>query len=181
MKIPLVSQNHYCLYNLVPLPVYHAKLKSFLFILPTNKFLILSENRNQYTTLNSIENCKTLDSTGMICDHNEPLYFTNSRKICETELMSSVTGIPKNCDTRVFYSRTETWHKLVNDNCWIYVFAKSVEVTLNCELQKTIRLILNNTGIFSLNENCKLYTSSTILIAEPKILDSSFRHIIPTL
>lgn len=181
IKLPLISQNHFYLYNLVPLPVYHAKLKAFLFILPSNKFLILSENRNLYTTLNSLENCKTLDSSSMICEHNEPLHFTNSRPICETELLSSITDIPENCNTRMLHSRTETWHKLINDNSWIYIFPKPIDVTLNCESQKISHLILNSTGIITLNENCKLYTSSTILNAEPKITDSSFQHIIPTL
>lgn len=181
MKFPLVSLNHYYLYNLIPLPVYHEKIKAFVFILPPNKYLILSENRNLYTTINTLENCKNLDSSSLICEHNEPLYFTNSRPICETELITVITGIPRNCDTRIFHSRTETWHKLISENSWIYIFPKPTDVTLNCESQKTSHLILNNTGILTLNQNCKLYTSSTILTTESKNSDSSFQHIIPTL
>lgn len=61
-----------------------------------------------YTTLNSLENLKNLDYFSMIFDHNEPLHFTNSRLTCETEIVPAVTGIPENCNTRLFPSQTQT-------------------------------------------------------------------------
>lgn len=179
LRLPLVSQNQYYLYNLIPLPVYRQKFQSYLFILPSIKFLVLSENRNVYTTLNSLENCKNIDQSNIICDNNEPLYFTNYRPICETELLSVMSTIPENCDTRTLHTSTEMWHKLITPNSWIYVLPKATDITLSCESKKVTNLILNNTGILTLTANCKVYTSSVMLSSEPIISESSFVPIIP--
>ncbi|XP_050294320.1 uncharacterized protein LOC126734662, partial [Anthonomus grandis grandis] len=109
------------------------------------------------------------------------LYFTNYHPICETELLSTLYEVPKNCDTRILNSHPEIWHKLLTPNSWIYITSQPIDTTISCESGKAVNLILNNTGIIKLLENCKIYTSSIMLISESIISESSFNHYIPTL
>lgn len=104
ISIPLVDNMKYSLYNLVPLPILHPVNKHFLFILPSIKYLAVSEIRNTYTTFNNINKCKYLDDMEIMCIPEEPIYIMQSRRICETELLTANQKVDVPCDTRVLPS-----------------------------------------------------------------------------
>ena len=107
------------------------------------------------------------------------VYSFISRQICETQLLNKGREIPNSCDVRIIPGTFEIWHKLSQPNTWVYVLPKPTDITINCLDKKPINLFLNQTGILTLVSNCKLYTSSSILISESTVHESSFNSIIP--
>lgn len=179
ISIPIVDSLQFYLYNLIPLPTYHSSTRNFVFILPIIRYLAISDSKTLYTTFKDLNNCKSLNSDTLICENIEPIYSLNSRPICETLLLNTINSIPDSCDTRIIPGTFEIWHKLQNKNHWIYVLPKPTDITVNCINTKPINLVLNNTGILNIETNCQLYTSSTTLISDVSIHESSFNSIIP--
>ncbi|XP_044761285.1 uncharacterized protein LOC123318665 [Coccinella septempunctata] len=170
ISIPLVNSMKYSLYNLVPLPILHSSKESFVFILPAIKFLALSEILNTYTTFNDVNHCKSLDENEIMCIPEEPIYLTQSRKICETQLLTadSTSGkLDPSCDTRVLPASYEIWHKLTSNNSWIFALPQQTSITLNCLPNSPLSLFINGTGIITLDGGCKLYTSTTTIASDP--------------
>ncbi|KAJ8966794.1 hypothetical protein NQ314_003290 [Rhamnusium bicolor] len=166
ISIPLVSQENYFL---IPLPVKNSNQNAHVFILPSINYLVLSENRNMYSTFKDLTHCKPLESNKLICENNEPIFLSNSRQICEIMLLTNPKEIPKNCDVRITNSINEIWHKLSNNSSWIYITPKEIDVTLSCNNYPLTNFLLNNVGIITLKENCKLYTSSIIISSDPTV------------
>ncbi|XP_072385482.1 uncharacterized protein [Diabrotica undecimpunctata] len=181
VSIPLVSNTPYSLFKLISLPIIHPTLKRLTFILPSVKYLVLSENRNIYVTIDTLEDCYSLDEEKLICKNPDTFRFTHTNPICETELLTSITNIPSSCDTRIIQTEYEIWHKLNKPNSWIYVLPKPTDLTLSCQTSTPISIVLSNTGIFSTSNNCKTYTGSTILISVSNPKESNFQSIIPDL
>lgn len=132
-----------------------------------------------YSSLKNFSNCQNLDHLAYICLNSEPIYYTNSRPICEIDLLKS-TIIPKNCQVSIINSPFKIWHKLSKPNTWIYVFPKKTDVTLYCfDIHKT--LFLENTGIIQINPECKLFTSSLILLTDKIVINTTYHSPIPKL
>lgn len=179
ISIPLVNTVQYTVYKLISLPVYHPGLDQLTFILPSINYLAISENRNIYTTLETLESCHPINDETLICENPSSLYFTHVRPICETELLNSISRLPSDCDVRIIHTTYEIWHKLTKPNSWIYVLPKSTDVTISCSPGTPVTIVLNNTGILTSNDNCRIYTGSTILISDVSSKESSFQSIIP--
>lgn len=181
LSIPLVNRNQFNLYKLIPLPVLDNSTSYYKFILPSFNYLAISENHNLYLGLNELTNCQNLDESTFICVTSEPFYYTNSRPICETELLKSPLNIPINCNIRIITSRLEIWHKLDKPNTWIYILPKRTDIALNCFQMSHITLFLENTGILKINSNCKLYTSSATFLTDKTIRNSTHNAVVPQL
>ncbi|KAJ8935657.1 hypothetical protein NQ314_012706 [Rhamnusium bicolor] len=138
-----------------------------------------SENRNMYSTFKDLTHCKLLESNKLICENNKPIFLSNSRQICEIMPLTNPKEIPKNCDVRITNSINEIWHKLSNNSSWIYITPKEIDVTLSCTNYPLTSFLLNNVGIITLKENCKLYTSFIIISSDPTVQSSNFQSVIP--
>ncbi|KAL3278398.1 hypothetical protein HHI36_013726 [Cryptolaemus montrouzieri] len=179
ISVPIVNTMKYSLYNLIPLPILYSSQSKLVFILPTVKYLALAEIRNTYATLENLGHCKSTKPSELICSDENPIYSAHSRKICEVELLSVTNYIPLSCDKRTLLPAFEIWHKLTLNNSWIYVLPKDTSLTLNCLPKSPINLILSGTGIITLDQGCKLYTSSTTLVSDQLIKQTSFDSIFP--
>lgn len=181
---PLVEEIMYSIYKLIPLPVKQAKTNNYIFILPSTKYIATDHTKNFYFFIEPFNHCQHLNSL-MLCINNEPIYSSHIKPICETELLFPITQIPRNCDHRIIPNLLDIWHKLDNKNQWIYVLYKETDVTINCRSPDKgytlSHLILKDTGIIKLNLDCKLYTSSTTLVAQTTHLESQVKAIIPNM
>lgn len=175
---PLVNNENYNLYNLIPLPI-KTNENSHIYILPKINYLALSENKLQYTLITSFSNCKKINEIRSICQLDSPIFSTHVKPICESELLLNNDYIPKNCDTRISNIDNEIWHRLHNSNNWIYVTSKPVSLTINCKGQSPLDIPIVKTGILSLAQSCKGYTSTTVLTSYSTIKESTHLSILP--
>lgn len=140
---PLVNNVKYNLYKLIPLPIIRLH-NNLLFILPSINYLAFSEDKHIYTVLKTRDMYKSTSIKNLICSTNQPFYNVHLRPIC---------------DTTVFSTQIEIWHKLESSNSWLYVLLKSTQVTISCISHPTSNVILSKTGLLTINKNCKIYTS----------------------
>ena len=98
---PLITHMSYNLYKLIPLPI-RRQDDYYVFILPSTEYIAVSENKVHYVTFITIDKiCINLDEERSICKHDNPLYTTHSRKICEIELLFQPSFIPETCEIKV--------------------------------------------------------------------------------
>lgn len=179
ISIPLINNMQYFLYKPIPLPINHPNFNQLTFILPSMNYLAMSENRNIYATLDIINKCFLLTQESLICDSPDSFHFTHVEPICETDLLTSSSDLLTNCETRITNTKYEIWHKLTKPNSWIYVLPKRTDITISCIDASTVTINLMHTGVLTTKNNCKIYTGSTILIANIIPKESSFQSIIP--
>lgn len=177
INIPLVMDTKFDLYHLTPLPIHNGG-DAYLFIIPGNAYLALSQNRMQYNTLSNINDCKLISTGENLCKLSEPIFSLHTKPICETDLLSAFR-IPASCDTRISHLKSEIWHKLSNRNAWIYILPTPTHITINCKQRAPEDHLLIKTGILSLEPACKAYTSTTILTSSFNNLTSNFTQMIP--
>lgn len=175
---PLTSITKFNMYNLIPLPL--TRNNNLVFILPSFNYLALSEDKNIYTILKNRDACKSTSKNKLICKTTQPFFNTHIRPICETKLLLSIDYIPSDCDARLVKSAGEIWHKLESSNSWLYVLPKITDVTLSCISHPTINLMLNKTGLLTVDKNCKVFTSSTTLISDNTNLEGTYKAIVPS-
>lgn len=93
--------------------------------------------------------------------------------------------IPESCKICVTKISAKTWYNLQALSKWIFVLLKPLTVTLNCEnLYKQLYIQFSNIGIFTINNFCKLYTPTAILITQNDInskYESQYQAYLPHL
>lgn len=162
LEIPLINQQRFNLFKLIPLPS-QIEGNEHIFILPSANYLALSEHRTQYTTLSDLNACTTLSTKTLVCSTIPPIYSTYSKPTCETELVLHPTPIPKSCDIRTIQNIAETWEPLAKLNSWLFVLPKETSVTISCRESQPNDYSMNKIGIITLNQDCRLYSTTTIL------------------
>lgn len=175
---PLTSITKFNMYNLIPLPL--TRNNNLMFILPSFNYLALSEDKNIYTILKNRDACKPTSKNNLICKTTQPFFNTHIRPICEIKLLFPIDHIPFDCDARLVKSAGEIWHKLESSNSWLYVLPKITDVTLSCTSHPTINLMLNKTGLLTVDKNCKVITSSATLISDNTNLEGTYKAIVPS-
>lgn len=181
IKTPLITQVDYDLYYVLPIPI-RSKDNTFVFILPNFKYLLMSNNKIHYTSLENLDQCKKLQNNlRYICKLETPLYSIHTSKTCETELMYKNSKLPVECDTRIGYIPSEQWFKLHTINNWVFVAPRKVIATLNCKNKDPVDIELINTGILQIMDSCKLYTTNVMLQTQNFNLESSYNSLLPSI
>lgn len=174
ISTPLITQNLFSMYNLILLPIQTLE-NEHIFVLPSAKYLVMSQNKLHYSVLPNIDACNVLSNNHLMCKLDTPLYSVHGKPICAIELLLKRT-ISKTCDTRISVFNNEIWHRLYRGDQWIYVLPKETDVTLNCKSKPPIDVSLFGTGILSLTQNCKLFTSNTVLSSTNHQLESFYHQ-----
>ena len=140
ISIPLISNVHFDLFKLYPLPI---KIKnSYSYIQPDFEFLVYSEIKNLYSHLDTLDSCSETKKTNFICPFKNPLTNIPLEPICETEILNSINEFPKSCKALNIKHDKEIWHQLINKNIWIYLVPQPTRLTIKCNSNKTFVEIL---------------------------------------
>lgn len=153
LSIPLLSRETFSVFRIIPVPTLHAG--HYVFIRPNMEYIAITPTKDNYypLTQQELSSCVNTNLQNFICDQIHPIFSTNhENKICEIELLSHATSIPKDCPMKVtdpyrFYIR------LTNPNSWIYVLDKPYTVDLICGTE-TKTYDLNGSGIFKILPGC---------------------------
>lgn len=164
LEFPLIEGNIFNLYHLYSIPIKHPNSSPFhSTIIPEYTYLATSTNGQQYITTNDLQNCKQYKSTEMVCS-NVILHNTANHPMCEVEILySTSTEMPKSCIPTTFPADINLFQPLGNNN-WLYILNKGTPSVLQCNT-KSEHYLLQETGILTLQPNCKLFTENMILIA----------------
>lgn len=65
IKIPLITQSDYDLYNVVPVPIRNTD-NTFIFILPNFKYFMISSNKLHYTNIEDLSKCKGISDNNRL-------------------------------------------------------------------------------------------------------------------
>lgn len=181
ITIPLVNIEKYYLYNLIPLPTLNPNTHNYQFILPSFQYLTISDKRDLYSPLENLNTCQELGELHAICYATNPLFYLNSRPICETQLIQHPVSLPESCELRILKTNIEIWHKLSSPNTWLYVLPENTNVNLACSPATAINIKLSKTGTLKITSQCKLRTTHTIITSVITTQESVHRHILPHL
>lgn len=166
IKIPLVHDQLYNIYNLIPLPVRHNSSNLYSYIDTSYPYLLLSTTKTHYGRLRNLFACKKLSEEDYICE-NPTIHLTSERPVCETLLRSKLQdAIPKDCPTRTITADLEIWHPL-SANSWLFIMSHPTTASISCDKSnsKIYDVELNSVGIFAMRQRCKCYTFSTVLVS----------------
>lgn len=166
LRVPLVSNHEYLLYNNIALPTPHDinQPHTFGLILPNSKYIAITKDKSNYCKLESLENCKVLSPAEYLCEI--PITFkTDSNPSCESELLSkTITDIPIQCNTKIIHGKISTF-KMLSGNRFIYIQSELTKLSLDCQgLNQIQELDMFGIGILSIPRNCIGYCKGTTLL-----------------
>lgn len=158
IKIPLVYPAEYNLYHVYALPTPHEMSNpiSFAMINPTTKYLAITEDKLVYSNINSVSECKVLQSKYYLCKLGN-VYSVMTNPICEVTILTQyVNKMPESCSYKIVLGNIDIWQKISN-NRWIYVQSDITKLTVNCDHQIVKDYEIIGTGILKVPKNCKAY------------------------
>lgn len=157
IQVPLMYPIKFNLYKNLPLPTPRDtnQFLTYVLIHPSKLYVAVTDDRLSYVLLDSISECKHVNSDYILCPSPSILSTINNPS-CESKLLTEVTlSLPEICDSKVLYGNINVWQKL-NNNRYIYVQSKPSKLTMKCYNNIT-DYILQGTGILSLDNNCVAY------------------------
>lgn len=164
IKIPLVREQLFNIYNLIPLPAAYPNSSIYSFIDSPFAYLLISTTKTHYSRLKDMSTCKRISSSEYICQ-DPIIHLTAERPVCETLLRNPLQKtIPTDCPTRTIKAKLEIWHRL-SSNTWLFVISQKLIASISCDRSNSHinEVEFVGTGIFRMNTKCKCYTLSTIL------------------
>ncbi|XP_060881048.1 uncharacterized protein LOC132952688 isoform X1 [Metopolophium dirhodum] len=163
LTLPLIYQNDFILYNLIPMPV--CTENDCYYIKPSNKYLAISKTKEHYALYDEFyyTHCKHARDF-LLCPEGNPLHPRTSRPACEVQLLQDPIKVPTSCEIMHVQMSTSIFHKKRFKNEWIYVTNYDI-VFITCDEDKeSTSHTLRGVGILSLNETCKAYAARDVLI-----------------
>lgn len=168
IKIPLVDESKYTIYQMLPLPIGHNDSNLYSYISPNYPYLMISSTKVYYSEMNDLSKCSPIDTLEYLC-YRTQLTRTNEKPICETLLLLSTTAkIPHMCKTHTLATNLEIWHPIDN-NQWLFVLTQTQQLTVTCEPSIVEDTNIESTGLLSISPGCKGYTQTQILETTTRI------------
>ncbi|XP_049882673.1 uncharacterized protein LOC126378392 [Pectinophora gossypiella] len=166
-KVPLVHHMKYYLYQNIPLPVPHDSQNpsSYAMIIPTTRYIAISEDKTSYCTLSQLDQCKQIGSQLFICSKLNEYSSVDTSSNCELEIITkSVVSLPKSCNSRFLTGKINIWERIKDDK-WLYVQSENNKLSIECKTDLS-EFSLSGTGILNLPDNCIAYFKNIRLLSK---------------
>lgn len=156
-RIPLLSNIPFNLYHSIPLPL--AIGNNIMLINPDAQYLAVSVNHEYHISLTEtqINNCKSLFSF-KLCVGLEYISKRTETETCEVSLYYDPDSSLDVCYLKYLNTNSTIWHKLINQNAWLYYCTKQ-DITIACN-QESFKISLTGVGKIEIPEYCVVYTES---------------------
>lgn len=155
IKLPLVNENEFQLFQILPLPVSNSS--STIFIQPSTELLMVDLKREHYYPLSSFElsQCHKSMGGGFQCKQKQLLHKTNAdNKQCEISILQHRRDISTICDIQVG-DPVDSWVQLSTLNRWLFSIHRRVTVDIICN-NVPYGVDLYGQGIISFHDRCQL-------------------------
>ncbi|XP_067204288.1 uncharacterized protein [Linepithema humile] len=182
-EIPLIEQNDFILYHMIPLPIKQNEENVYAFINPLHSYIGLRTDKQLYTHLTDrdITKCKKINDA-MICKQTDLLYQISTVHTCESELLKSarLENILKECDIRVMKIHNTVWYQLQSANSWLYTAPREETLHILCKDDKPRQTQLLLTGLVKLSPECDAISDNVLLHTQTiSIIDTIDKDFIP--
>lgn len=179
IKIPIISNEVFQLFNLIPVPVYHNN--QFTYIKPKTNYLAVTLSREHYVLFseNYFKNCYSYQDNHMLCHNKGPVFTTvASNNQCEIEILKHSKEIPKSCEIRSVQLK-RFWSPMVAKNSWI--FSVKLQRTIDVICQENIQSVqLHNSGILKIKGGCHIKDDDITIAAESEVKTKFNISFLPT-
>lgn len=127
--IPLVYNNGFDVYNIIPLPIKYGN-QSLVLIEPEIEVLAFSHDKQTFLSLTyrQWEMCQEIKSY-TLCKNSQPIHHRAKVYLCEIALLLNQQNLPNNCKIKFVSANSCVWHRLSLSNSWL--FYKQTEITMN--------------------------------------------------
>lgn len=177
-KIPLVYNNEFEVYNIIPLPIKYDD-KSIVLIEPELEILAISHDREKFFSLTyrQWETCKELKSY-TLCKNIQPIHHRVKSNLCEIALLLNPQTFPKNCKIKFVTSNVVIWNHLSFSNSWIF-YTPPEMVTINCvNPNKAFTFKIYGVGRLTISQACTIHTERFVLLPPNQIKSNTCLDII---
>ena len=112
IKIPLVDQQNFILYNIIPMPI-KIKNKQFAYVQNTYDYIAIIPSNEYFTTFTpqQLNSCKKILNY-FICYAVQPVHSKNSNTNCEMALFTKQKEKTQMCKYLYFELYGSIFHKL---------------------------------------------------------------------
>lgn len=178
IRIPLIVNEYYQLFKIIPIPTEHEN--ELVIIKPSTDYLAVTLHREKYfpMTYEELKQCQFLGET-YICKQRQPVYnqFSNLNR-CEMDILSHQKVLSSRCRLQVM-ERAPVWIQLHNSNSWIYILDQDYTFNIICGTS-VIERTLNYDGILKLQPNCEINQKSLTIRSHNVISNRINSAFIPT-
>lgn len=137
----------------------------FAYIKPKSEYVALSEDYQKYVRISATDliNCKHL-SGQYICDHTSTVFNINKDTTCEIRIISDneFKELSK-CNIKMTTLNDGYWKQLSNGYSWLYSLPRKEQINILCKNNTAYHVYLEDTGILTLNPECKASTLTVTL------------------
>ena len=165
IKIPLFPVQPFSIYKLNPLP-FKLVNNTYVFIKPSQNYIVVRKDKQQYLMIheNELNNCKVFYRK-FLCKQNQPFYDITYNGNCEAKIFAlHEINVLEECDVRLSRIVKGVWHRLDKKNSWIFVVQSKKSMTISCNnVEYAKDILIENSGILSVSENCTAYVDNTML------------------
>lgn len=180
IRIPIVHPETFDIQKIFPLPTQYATNPQVLsFIKNDFDFLIISRTRTRYLLLKSLQNCEEYKVGEFLCT-DTTIMQDGLQNTCETALFDLTTQvIPKICQVVTLYANTEIWQS-VSSYQWLFILTEPTMCSIVCK-ESSESILLDKTGILSLNETCKAHSNRYTLQPQVELFNKTFSTTFPAI
>lgn len=160
LDIPIVEPYNFKIFHLYSIPIKDNRTQIFHLILPTSKYIALSDDKTLYIQLDNFENCKQIEFK--LCKQLLPDPVDLNAN-CEAQLLLHPLKLPENCVTTLIYSE-DYKVQLISENTWLIAVTNQIPIVINC-LGQTETILVEQNSILNLYPHCTAYIGSTRVYA----------------
>lgn len=170
LDIPLIHPTDFYLYHNLPCPVPHEtdNPTSYSTIIPSSRYIGLSNDKTTYIKTDDLQSCKIISSNTYLCD-TSVIYSSAATPICEIEIITKpLTSIPDLCATKFFHGHVHIWQPLQNSK-WLFVISERSKLSIEYNVTESIDIVISGSGILYLPPGSVAYCKDTKLMSKNKI------------
>lgn len=134
IEVPLVNQQTYDLYQIVPIPFCNKQLKCAI-ILPDSKFLGVSADKRSFVRFEDTTDKCRLSRNLILCYVPQIIRDSNQAELCDIRIFlrnDEDINFERDCDVRIGKFENEIFYPIAEYNKWLYVLGNDVEVNVQC-------------------------------------------------
>ncbi|QEI03706.1 FP [Rachiplusia nu nucleopolyhedrovirus] len=134
VEVPLVNQQMYDLYQIVPIPFCNKQSKCAI-ILPDSKYLGVSADKRSFVRFEETTDKCRIAHNLMLCYVPQIIRDSNQAELCDIRIFlrnDKDINFERDCDVRVGKFESEIFYPIADYNKWLYVLENDVEVNVQC-------------------------------------------------
>ena len=179
IKIPLVLNSEFNVFNIVTLPTIFNNQNLILFETEID-ILAISHDKETFFVLTNDEweRCRN-SALYKICKNSQAIHHKNDHPSCEISPLIKPQNLPDHCKIKYVTSNLVVWNRLAYSNSWLF-FTQPETITIVCENPtRVFTFEIYGVGRLTISLNCVLHTDQFTLLPLNQVKTTTINDIIP--